>query len=178
MLLPDGTVFLAGGNPHQGVFENHIEIYKPAYLFNLDGTPATRPVISSVPASVAYGSSFTVQTASADIASIVLMKAGSVTHSFDMDQRFVGLTFTAASGGYSANVPNNSNLLPPGYYMLFLVNKAGVPSVAKFVQVSGTVTAVAAISYKAKATVPPYAVFRRNHVTESPLRMRNMMHIH
>jgi hypothetical protein len=62
--------------------------------------------------------------------------------------------------------------------MLFLVNKAGVPSVAKFVQVSGTVTAVAAISYKAKATVAPYAVFRRNHVTESPLRMRNMMHIH
>jgi hypothetical protein len=178
MLLPDGTVFLTGGNPHQGVYENHIEIYRPAYLFNLDGTPATRPVISSAPASVAYGSSLNVQTASTDIASIVLMKAGSVTHSFDMDQRFVGLMPTPAAGGYSANVPRNSNLLPPGYYMLFLVNKAGVPSIAKFVQVSGTVTAVAAISYKTRTTVPPYVVFRRQHVTESPLRMRNMMHIH
>ena len=178
LLLPDGTVFLAGGNPQQGVYENRIELYKPAYLFNPDGSPATRPVINSAPASVAYASSFNVQTASPDIGSIILMKAGSVTHSFDMDQRFVGLTFTAASGGYSVNVPSNSNLLPPGYYMLFLVNKAGVPSIAKFVQVSGTVTAVAAISYKARTTVPPYAVFRRQHVTESPLRMRNMMHIH
>jgi len=178
LLLPDGTVFLAGGNPRQGVYENHIEIYKPAYLFNSDGSPATRPLITAAPASVAYGSSFNVQTTSTDIASIVLMKAGSVTHSFDMDQRFVGLTFTAASGGYSVTVPNNSNLLPPGYYMLFLVNKTGVPSTASFVHVSGTVTAVAAISYKAQSTVPPYEVFRRHHVTESPLKMRKQMHIH
>ena len=34
LLLPDGTVALAGGNPEQGVFENHIEIYQPSYLFN------------------------------------------------------------------------------------------------------------------------------------------------
>jgi len=113
LLLPDGTVFLAGGNPHQGVYEKHIELYKPAYLFNSDGSPATRPVILGAPSSLAYGSSFSIQTTSMDIASIVLMKAGSVTHSFDMDQRFVGLTFTPASGGYSATVPNNSNLRPP-----------------------------------------------------------------
>ena len=178
LLLPDGTVFLAGGNPHQGVYENHIEIYKPAYLFNLDGSPATRPVINAAPATISYGSSFNIQTASTDIVSVVLMKAGSVTHSFDMDQRFVGLTFTSASGGYAATAPNNSNLLPPGYYMLFLLNKSGVPSIASFVQLTGTVTAVAAISYKAQSTVPPYVVFRRHHVTEAPLKMRKQMHIH
>lgn len=178
LLLPDGTVLLAGGNPQQGVYENRIEIYKPVYLFNSDGSPATRPVVSGAPASVTYGSSFSIQTTSTDITSIVLMKAGSVTHSFDMDQRFVGLTFTAVSGGYSVNVPNNSNLLPPGYYMLFVGNKVGVPSVASFVQVSGAVTAVTALSYKVQNTVPPYVVFRRHHVTEAPLKLRKQMHIH
>ena len=38
LLLPDATVALTGGNPAQGVFENHIEIYQPAYLFNSDGS--------------------------------------------------------------------------------------------------------------------------------------------
>ena len=43
LLLPDGTVAITGGNPEQGVFENHIEIYQPSYLFNADGSLATRP---------------------------------------------------------------------------------------------------------------------------------------
>ncbi|MGH3148579.1 MAG: galactose oxidase-like domain-containing protein, partial [Rubrobacter sp.] len=33
--------------------------------------------------------------------------------------------------------PPNSNIAPPGYYMPFLVNAQGVPSVAKFVRVVG-----------------------------------------
>ena len=71
------------------------------------------------------------------------MKAGSVTHSFDMDQRYVGLTFTSASGSLTVTGPPNSNIAPPGYYMLFLVNKAGTPSLASWVQVSGPAAPVA-----------------------------------
>ncbi len=56
LLLPDGTVALTGGNPDQGVFENHIEIYQPAYLFNADGSLATRPTIgANAPGSITYG---------------------------------------------------------------------------------------------------------------------------
>ena len=63
LLLPDGTVAITGGNPEQGVFENHIEIYQPAYLFNSDGTLATRPKIGTgTPASITYGGSFNVPT--------------------------------------------------------------------------------------------------------------------
>src|SRR5262249_5919188 len=54
LLLPDATVWFAGGNPARGTYENHMEIYSPAYLFNADGTPATRPVLSSVPSSIGY----------------------------------------------------------------------------------------------------------------------------
>jgi len=178
LLLPDGTVFLAGGNPQQGVYENHTEIYKPAYLFNSDGSAATRPAITSAPASINYGSTFTVNTSNTDIASVVLMRPGSVTHSFDMDQRFVGLSFTLENGGLSASLPKNSNLTPPGYYMLFLVNKAGVPSIAKFVQVTGAPAPVAAMQFKPLTAMPPYIVHRPKHVTESPLPLRKQMHIH
>ena len=59
LLLPDGTVALTGGNPEQGVFENHIEIYQPAYLFNSDGSLATRPTIgANAPGSITYGTGF------------------------------------------------------------------------------------------------------------------------
>ncbi len=100
LLLPDATVALTGGNPEQGVFENHIEIYQPSYLFNSDGSAATRPIIGAgTPGSISYGQSFTVPTPdAANIASVVLMKAGSVTHSFDMDQRYVGLTLRSRTG--------------------------------------------------------------------------------
>src|SRR2546426_1913159 len=178
LLLPDGTVFLAGGNPQQGSYEKHIEIYRPAYLFNSDDSPATRPTITGAPASITYGNTFTVQTPNTDIASVVLIKPGSVTHSFDMDQRFVGLSFNVENGGLTATLPKNSNLTPPGYYMLFLVNKAGVPSIASFVQVTGAPAPVAAIEFKPLTALPSYVIHRPRHVTESPLPLRKQMHIH
>jgi Domain of unknown function (DUF1929)/Glyoxal oxidase N-terminus/PKD domain len=152
LLLPDATVATAGSNPQRGTWDKHIEIYSPAYLFNADGSLATRPVITSAPLRIGYNSvAFTVQTPDAlNIGSVVLVKPGSDTHAFDMEQRLLGLTFTAASGALTVNAPPNSNLAPPGYYLLFVLNRAGVPSVARFVQVSpnptdqppkGTITA-------------------------------------
>jgi hypothetical protein len=140
LLLPDGTVWLAGGNPQRGTYQQNMEIYQPAYLFTTDSTgsiiSATRPTISSSPTSVSYGGSFTVQTPDAvNIASVALIRNGAATHAFDMDQRFVGLSFTAGSGALTVTAPPNGNIAPPGYYMLFLVDSSGVPSVAKFVQV-------------------------------------------
>ena len=138
LLLPDATVALFGGNPQRGSYEPHIEIYSPAYLFTTNGSPATRPTISSVnPGVIGYGSSFQVATPDAtNIASVVLVRAGSVTHASDMDQRLVGLSFTQGSGALTVTGPPNGNIAPPGYYLLFILNNAGVPSVATFVHVS------------------------------------------
>ena len=55
LLLPDATVWLAGSNPSRGNYETHMEIYKPAYLFNSDGSLATRPTISSAPGNISWG---------------------------------------------------------------------------------------------------------------------------
>jgi hypothetical protein len=182
LLLPDGTVLLTGGNPVQGVFENHIEIYQPSYLFNADGSLATRPQsATNPPTSITYGQSFTLSTPDAStISSVVLMKAGSVTHSFDMDQRYVGLSFTMGqtSGSLSVTAPSNSNIAPPGYYMMFLVNQAGRPSLASWVQVSGPAAPVANVELHPERVPTPAYIFQRRQVTESPLILRKEMHIH
>jgi Domain of unknown function (DUF1929)/Glyoxal oxidase N-terminus len=139
LLLPNATVWLAGGNPSRGTYVQQMEIYKPGYLFNSDGTSATRPSITGAPGAVGYGDTFTVTTPdAANISSVVLVRDGSVTHAFGMDQREVALPFTAGSGALTVTSPSNGNVAPPGYYMLFLLNQAGVPSVASFVQVTAT----------------------------------------
>ncbi len=136
LLLPDATVVALGGNPQRKVHQAEVEVYSPPYLFKADGSPAPRPAITSVPRrAVAYGASFTVGTAApSSIRSVVLIRPGAVTHSFDMEQRLVGLSFTAGTGGLTVKAPANGNLAPPGYYLLFLVNSQGVPSVARFVR--------------------------------------------
>ncbi len=134
LLLPDATVWSAGSNPSRGSWESHMEIYQPAYLFNSDGSLATRPTIASAPSNITWGGQFTVSTPdAANISQAVLMRPGSSTHAFDMDQRLVGMTFSAGSGSLTITGPPNNKIAPPGYYMLFLLNKNGVPSVASFV---------------------------------------------
>lgn len=138
LLLPDATVLVIGGNPARGTYENHMEIYSPAYLFNSNGTPASRPSITGVPSTgIGYGSAFQVQTPdAASISSVVLMRSGAPTHAFDMEQRLVALNFSAGSGVLNVTAPPNGNIAPQGFYMLFLLNSAGVPSVAQFVQLT------------------------------------------
>jgi len=70
----------------------------------------------------------------AAITSVSVIRDGSVTHSFNMDQRYVPLSFRAVSGGLMVTAPADANLAPPGTYMLFLVNGNGVPAVAPSVR--------------------------------------------
>ena len=156
LLLPDGTVWLAGGNPTRGSYVQQMEIYEPAYLFNPDGTSATRPSITNAPSAISYGNAFTVTTPDAlNISSVVLVRNGAVTHAFGMDQREVGLSFTAGSSTLTVTSPPNSNIAPPGYYMLFLLNQAGVPSMASFVQVTPTPPDFSVAATPSSQTVNP-----------------------
>jgi hypothetical protein len=132
VLLPDGTVAVAGGgrNFFNDIAYPSIEIYSPAYLFK-----GPRPTITAAPTTLAYGQSFFVGTPNpANIATVTLIHNGSDTHAFNMDQSYVPLSFTQTSGGLTVQAPANSNLAVPGYYMLFIVDKNGVPSIAPFVR--------------------------------------------
>jgi hypothetical protein len=63
------------------------------------------------------------------------IRLGSVTHAFDMSHRANTLSFTRTSTGLEITAPANSNLAPPGHYMLFILNRNGVPSAGKIVKV-------------------------------------------
>ena len=117
-----------------------MEIYSPAYLFNADGTDAVRPAITGVTPAFGYGAMFDVQTPDAsDVRSVVLVRPGAQTHAFDMDQRLIELSFTTGASVLRVTAPPNGNIAPPGYYLLFILNSAGVPSVATFVQLSASI---------------------------------------
>jgi hypothetical protein len=133
LLLPDGRVMESGMGADFGNVpdEKNAEFYSPPYLFK-----GARPTVTQAPAQVTYGSNFFVGTPDATtISSVSLIRTGAVTHFFDQNARYLPLTFTQGSGGLNVTAPVNANLAPPGYYMLFLVNSAGVPSIAPFVQV-------------------------------------------
>jgi hypothetical protein len=132
LLLPDGRVLVAGNGGIAGMQEPFDgELFSPPYLFN-----GPRPEVTSVPGTVAYGSRFSIQTPDRDaIASVALIGLLSVTHGFDSNQRYVPLSFARTLGGLEVEAPADGNLAPAGHYMLFIVNRGGVPSVARFVRI-------------------------------------------
>jgi hypothetical protein len=128
LLLPDGRVLHAGQD--SGSYARMAEIFSPPYLFR-----GARPTISGAPSSVGHGQSLTINTPdAADIGTVTLIRPGSTTHQIDTDQRSVPLAFTASAGSLNAQVPANANVVPPGYYLLFIVSRNGVPSVAPWLK--------------------------------------------
>lgn len=129
LLLPDGRVLTAGKdedfNPEPFKYpELRLEVFSPPYLFR-----GPRPEVTAGPASVAHGATFTV-SASQPIASACLMRPGAVTHSFNMSQRYIGLRINGQEDGQIQLEAPPLNAAPPGFYMLFILNEDGVPSVA------------------------------------------------
>ena len=138
VLLPDARVFASGGVDASlgfGAARNQqtAEAYSPEYL-----TLGARPVVTAAPASAAHGATVTVDTPSAaDIASVCLIAPGAATHHTDTHQRYIKIAFSqTAATQISIEIPSSTDVAPPGYYMLFLVDSAGAPSVAHFIQVA------------------------------------------
>ncbi|HET6861901.1 MAG TPA: galactose oxidase-like domain-containing protein [Pyrinomonadaceae bacterium] len=134
ILLPDGRVICAGGgrpNPTGDTSHPDAEIFSPPYLFN-----GGRPSINSAPDNIAYGQTFSISTPNAgSISKVTLVALPSVTHAFDMNQRFKSLSFSVSRKALSVVGPANGNVCPPGYYMLFILNSNGVPSIAKIISI-------------------------------------------
>ena len=132
VLLPDGRVVTAGGNPSRDYYESRIEIYSPAYMSQ------TRPTISSAPTTTNYNARITIQTSqAANIKWVHLIRPMAPTHSLDTEQRLVDLPISSrTSRSLSVQITSNRNIAPSGYYMLFIVDNNNVPSVAKWIQLT------------------------------------------
>lgn len=159
-LLPDGSVFFAGenrealvrpddpsfplltsyagllsfGDPDQGVPVG--QLFFPPYLFKPDGDRATRPVILQSPEDVSYGGQFDIKVAGNvdQISSVVLLRSDHNTHSLTTGDRYVKLSFKQKGAAHQGQIRIRAPKLPaqavPGIYMLFVLDHAGVPSLA------------------------------------------------
>jgi hypothetical protein len=147
--IPSSDPVVCRHTGHKGV-----EIFSPPYLFQSNGLPAPRPTINTAPATVTHGETFNVAISSSSlVTSAALMRLPSVTHGLNFDQRRVVLTPQVVSTtNLTLTIPNQGAICPPGYYMLFVMNAAGVPSEAKFIKVT---------SPAAPATFPLFEVGAR-----------------
>ncbi|MFO1204868.1 MAG: galactose oxidase-like domain-containing protein [Burkholderiales bacterium] len=143
-LLPDGRVMTGGGGVcgtcmDVGYLEKNVEYFTPPYLYKHDGSGqlATRPVISTAPTTVSINTTFALKSSqAASIKKVGLVGLSDVTHGVDQGQRYVPLKFSVSGTTLTVTGPPNGGIAPPGYYMLFITDSAGVPSVAKMVQVA------------------------------------------
>jgi galactose oxidase-like protein/Big-like domain-containing protein/Kelch motif protein len=156
LLLPDGRVWNAGGNPNNGVWRPETEIFSPSYLF-----AGARPTISGEPTVGGYGAHIYIPTPdAATIRSVSLVRLMATTHHYDSNQRLVWLQITSRTSSYiTVSSPINANIAPPGYYMIHVLNDSGVPSVARIIKIPDsstdtTVPTVAFTSPAANATLP------------------------
>lgn len=146
LLLPDGRVVTAGssggwpGPPwepaHPVTFEYRLEVFTPPYLFR-----GPRPEIRSLGSfKWSYGTSVSIGTDEpTEIGSVALIRAGSATHTTNMDQRYVGLEITFRGTDWvTVRTPKDATIAPPGIYLLFLVSGTTlaerIPSTARFVE--------------------------------------------
>jgi len=127
LLLPSGQVMVTGDEDSFS-----IEIFNPPYLY-----AGTRPLITTAPDVIHHGQVFEViSPQAADDDRVVLVRSMAVTHQTDTEQRVIGMNVSRSGSTLTVVAPNGNHphpLAPRGYYMLFLVNGQGVPSVGKFV---------------------------------------------
>ena len=144
LLLPDGRVLVAGGGAPGPVFQTNAEIFSPDYLFSAQGGPVARPEITAVSDNdLALGQTFNINVGGGiDIGRVTVLKAGTVTHSVNMEQRISDLTFTENGGTLTATLPASGTELTPGYYLLTVLTTAGVPSESVMVRVQAQAPAL------------------------------------
>lgn len=139
LLLPDGRIWTGGGECGDDCTKGMTaQIFNPPYLFKKDGSGelAPRPVINSADSEINYGEQFDATvTVPRGIDKVNLIRYGSSTHHINFEQRIQELDFSLSGNNLTLTAPDNGNLAPPGFYMLFVVDNDGVPSVAKTVKI-------------------------------------------
>ncbi len=161
LLLKDGRILLGGGtyaNGNVGCEHPTLRIYSPPYLDNPAARPQIAPLETVKTLKIGSNTALTLQYTGKALrpskkqkhafgrSGVVLMAPGSMTHSFDQNQRYVGLSYeiNSAPAAAAANdskkqikifPPETAFQAPAGEYLLFLVSEEGIPSEAITVRV-------------------------------------------
>jgi Domain of unknown function (DUF1929) len=151
LLLPDGSVMIAGSNPNVDVnlTTKYPTTYTAEYFYPPYFSGKTRPSLQGIPQSLSYGGDWfdiTIPPTSysglandaADNTTIWLIRPGFTTHAMNMGQRIMQLnnTYNVQANGtiilHTAQLPPNPNLFQPGPAFLF-VTINGIPSNGTYV---------------------------------------------
>jgi hypothetical protein len=151
VLLDDGSVLVAGANERTWDYE----IYLPPYLMGTPPLPRPSGISIANPSSVdADGTpvlsrptgrpvhGFNVlcnnaaETLDFALAKAVLLTPGSVTHSGDMHQRYFECQVIPVSPTTLQVTAPGESQAPRGYYRLFVLSTAGVPSKALWIRLA------------------------------------------
>jgi galactose oxidase len=140
LLMKDGRIFVAGGGLCGTCKTNHpdAEIFTPPYLLTVDGKPAIRPIIKEAPSLARPGDTIEVSVDTSGQHSFALTRMSAATHAVNNDERRIPLVIESSdkdSGKYSLKIPANTAVVIPGNYFLFALNKNGVPSIAKIINI-------------------------------------------
>ncbi|CAG7987354.1 unnamed protein product [Penicillium nalgiovense] len=113
-------------------------IFTPPYLLTDSGEPRPRPeILSELEDYTVVGSTLEFKV-SGDIKSASLVRLGTNTHTVNTDQRRIPLDLelvSHAGNTYKTTLPEDSGILIPGYWMLFVMDNEGAPSIAKIMMV-------------------------------------------
>jgi len=148
-LFPDGSVY-CGGQNRNGIVRvgndaapggdsdlgvNCAQFYKPPYFFDANTNAAVRPTISSAPRQIDFGVDYNVVVNdAANIGSVCMIRPGSMSHALSTDRRYIKVPFSSIGGNMlRVTAPVLRGTAIGGYWYLFVVDKNGVPSVAKIV---------------------------------------------
>lgn len=147
LLLPDGRV-VSAGDDYNGRFtgaesarnflQDSAEIYEPPYLFD-GNSKAPRPRLLGAPKRTKWNRTVSLRVRAArrnrPVTRAVLVAPGATTHAVDMNQRYLPLRVSKTRRGkLTVRMPANKNIALPGYYMVFVLDRSGTPSVARWVR--------------------------------------------
>ena len=144
LLLSDGTVMTSGTDKEWNKGREHdeyrIEVFTPPYLMKGSLSEGGRPDIKNVKLQLQYDEVVSIESDQAEeINSVTIIKSSSVTHSLNTDQRCIELEILGTKKNYlTVRMPNSANFAPPGYYMIFILDKDETPSKSKFIQLLRT----------------------------------------
>jgi hypothetical protein len=150
VLLPNGDVLSGGGkkplDEPLNLTSHSVEVYSPPYMFR-GGRPVIDPTLLAPADDKHYGDVVTfdvVIAAPEHLDRVALIRNGTSTHAFDMDQRYVELRLAAfpvevppGSGTWHVLVrmPDEPGFqAPPGFYMLTAVDTQQRPSPAAWIR--------------------------------------------
>ena len=136
LLLPDGRVFVAGGDAWNAQF------FYPPYLFSKDNKGkinfADRPIIKKINKTITNRKKQNMLVEdSTDIEKISLISTGSTTHAQASELKYLSLDFKKISKNeIEFSIPQNKNALSDGTYLIFVITSAGIPSEGKITYIN------------------------------------------